>query len=251
MVDTHCHLQSEAFDADREAVMARARAALDWMVTIGDTLESSRAGVALASDKVYAAVGVHPYHPEQADDAGIAELRALAKESGVVALGEIGLDYFQHNTAPRETQQAAFQAQLRLAAELALPVVIHNREAHDDLLAILAAHRSSLPAVVMHCFSGDHEFARRCLDLDCHISFAGNVTYPKADPLREAARIVPLERLLIETDAPYLAPQARRGKRNEPAYLEHTVAGLAAALKIPVEALIHATADNAIRVFRP
>jgi TatD DNase family protein len=221
------------------------------MVTIGDTLESSRAGAAIVSDKLYAAVGVHPYHPEQANDAGIARLRALAKEPGVVAIGEIGLDYFRHNTAPREAQQAAFLAQIRLAAELALPVVIHNRDANDDLLVILAPHRASLPAVVMHCFSGDAEFARRCLDLDCYISFAGNVTYPKAETLRDAARVTPLERVLIETDAPYLAPQARRGKRNEPAYLEHTAAGLATTLSIPVEALARATTDNAIRVFRP
>jgi TatD DNase family protein len=250
LVDTHCHLQSERFDEDRDAVLTRALESLDWLVLIGDSLASSESAVALIQHRVYAAVGIHPYHPEQANQTGIEQLRTLAGKPGVVAIGEIGLDYYKYNEAPRDVQQEAFRAQLRLAAELNLPVVIHNRDAQDDLAAILDERHRDLCGGIMHCFSGDAAFVERCLSWDFHVSFAGNVTFPKAQALREAAQSVPLNRLLIETDSPYLAPQPVRGKRCEPAYVLYTAETLADVNGVPVDELIAQTTSNARALFR-
>lgn len=249
-VDTHCHLQSEKFDEDREAAIARALDALEWLVVIGDDLESSEAAAALTRDRVYAAVGVHPYHPEHVTEEGIAKLRDMGSRSGVVAIGEIGLDYYKYNTAPRDTQQNAFRAQLDLAVELNLPVVIHNRDAEDDIAAALDEYARQLPGGIMHCFSGDAAFAERCVAWGFHVSFAGNVTFPKAGPLREAALAVPMERLLIETDSPYLAPQPVRGKRCEPAYVRYTAETLAALKGLTLEEFCEQTTRNASELFR-
>lgn len=250
LVDTHCHLQDKAFDGDRDEVIARSLSALDWMVVIADSLTSSRKALELTSPtRIYAAVGVHPYHPEEMGGAGRDELRALAESSGVVAIGEIGLDYYRHNDAPRATQQAAFHAQLALATELSLPVVIHNRDAGEDTLAILREHDERLPGVIMHCFSGDVAFAQACGERGYYVSFAGNLTYPKAQPLREAAAAVDRERLLVETDSPYLAPQPVRGKRCEPAHVAHTAAALAQVLGMSTDEAAHLTGENARRVF--
>ncbi|MCC6696565.1 MAG: TatD family hydrolase [Candidatus Hydrogenedentes bacterium] len=250
LVDTHCHLQDRAFDEDREAVIARALGGLDWMVVIGDSLASSEAATALVRPGVYAAVGVHPYHPEQIDDAGLTALRELAGRPGVVAIGEIGLDYYKHNTAPRATQQDAFRRQLDLAVELNLPAIIHNRDSHEDLAAILDTYAGRLPGGIMHCFAGDTAFVERCIGWDFHVSFAGNVTFPKAGDLREAARAVPLNRLLVETDSPYLAPQPVRGKRCEPAYVAHTAAALGEVMGVTPGELARITSENARALFR-
>lgn len=249
LVDTHCHLQDPKFDEDRSEVLGRALAVLDWLIVIGDCLTSSLAAVEVTGERVYAAVGVHPYHPEEIDNAGIVALRELAERSGVVAIGEIGLDYYRHNEAPPEVQQHAFREQLTLACELGMPVVIHNRDAHDDVLDILGDYRRDLKGVVMHCFSGDSEFARKCVDRGYYVSFAGNVTYPKAAQLREAAAIVPMDRLLVETDCPYLAPQPLRGKRCEPAYVVHTAHMLADLRGTSPEELARGTTENATRLF--
>jgi len=251
LIDTHCHLYDKAFDEDRDAVLARALETLEWIVVIGDCIATSQLAVALGGDRVFAAVGAHPYHPEEITAEGLAELRVLASGPPVVAIGEIGLDYYKYNNAPAEVQRAAFHAQLDLAAELQLPVVIHNREANEETLAILSEYDARIPAVVMHCFSGDAAFAEVCMARGYYASFAGNVTYPKAVPLRDAAAVVPLERLLVETDSPYLAPQPVRGKRCEPAYVAHTAAGLAAVKGVDVEELSHKTTENARRIFRP
>jgi len=250
LVDTHCHLQDRAFDADREAVLARALESLEWVVVIGDDLAACRAGIELIAPGVYAAVGVHPYHPEEVDDPGIESLRAMCTRSGVVAVGEIGLDYYIHNTAPRDAQQRAFRAQLDLAVDAGLPVVIHNRDAQDDLATILDEYAPCLAGGIMHCFSGDAAFAERCLAWGFHISFAGNVTFPKAVKLREAAAAVPLERLLVETDSPYLAPQPVRGKRCEPAYVRYAAETLAAVKGVTLEELAQRTTENARRLFK-
>lgn len=251
LVDTHCHLQDHQFDGDRAEVVARAREALEWVVVVGDSLQSSRAAAALTGDQVFAAVGVHPYHPQEADAAGVRVLRQLAARPGVVAIGEIGLDYYKYNDAPRALQKAAFAAQLQLAAELGLPVVIHNRDADDDTFAMLNEHDAALTAVIMHCFSGDAAFAERCLSRGYFISFAGNVTYPKAALLRASASAVPVERMLVETDSPYLAPQPVRGKRCEPAYLSHTAATLAELKGVDLDEFAARTTENAANIFRP
>jgi TatD DNase family protein len=249
-VDTHAHLQDARFDDDRGAVVERAMDALDWMVLSCEDLATGRAAVALCTDRIFTAVGFHPYHAGEAGDPALSELRALANEPGVVAIGEIGLDYYKYCDQPRDVQAGAFRAQLRLAAELGLPVTIHNRDAHDDCAAILAEFAADLPAVVMHCFGGDAESVEPFLDLGCMVSFAGNVTFPKAEPLRMAAARTPRDRLLVETDSPYLAPQPVRGKRCEPAHAAVTGRCLAEVLGMPEAELAAATTANAARVFR-
>ena len=221
-VDTHCHLQSEKFDQDRGEVLQHARECLQWIVVVGDDLESSRAACELAGEKVYAVVGFHPYNAAQLNDQTEGELRKLAAHPHTVGIGEMGLDYF-NEFCPRALQQPAFERQIALAVELDMPVVIHCRAAEADTLAILKPYAGQLKSCIMHCFGGDANFAAQCLELGCYISFAGNVTYPKAETLRDAAQVVPLDRLLVETDAPYLAPQSHRGKRCEPAHVLHTL----------------------------
>lgn len=250
LVDSHCHLQDPKFDDDREAVLARALEALDWLVVIGDDVPTSEAAVALTGPRVYATVGVHPYHAGSVDDATVERLRSLASRDGVVGIGEIGLDYFQYNETPRDVQASGFRRQLDLAVELGLPVVIHNRESTEDLCGILDEYARALAGGVLHCFAGDEAFVERGVSWGFYISFAGNVTYPKAEALRVAARAVPLERLLVETDAPYLAPQAVRGKRCEPAFVQYTADFLAELKGVAPEELRRVTAENAGRLFR-
>ncbi|GMV99201.1 MAG: hypothetical protein AMXMBFR84_03400 [Candidatus Hydrogenedentota bacterium] len=250
LVDTHCHVQGEAFEGDRNDVLERALSVLRWIVLIGDTLASSRRGAEMTREGVYAAVGVHPYHPEEVTEAGLAELREMARLPRVVAIGEIGLDYYKYNQAPRDAQHAAFRSQLELASELDLPVIIHNRESHTDLMSILAEFDGQLPDVLMHCFAGDQDFLQACIERGYYISFAGNSTYPKAQPLRDAAAQVPEGKLLVETDSPYLSPQALRGKRCEPAYVAHTARALAELRGLTLDAFADLTTANARRFFR-
>jgi len=247
-VDTHCHLQHEAFDADRDAVLERSLAELDWIVVIGDSVASSERGCGLVRAGVYATAGIHPHEAKHADAAALAAIEAMARRERVCAIGEIGLDY-HYDFSPRADQRRAFAAQLDMAARLGLPVVIHCREAEDDLAAIIES-ASSKPCGVMHCFGGDAAFAGRCLDWGLYVSFAGNATYPKAQPLREAAAVVPVERLLVETDSPYLAPQPLRGKRCEPLHVRYTGEAVAQIKGIPPETLAGHIRENAMRALR-
>jgi len=249
-IDTHAHLEMEAFDGDREAVLARAaEAGITAIVTVGTTLPDCEKAVALTRlyKPVYAAVGIHPHEVKDIDAATYDALRVLARHEKVVAIGEIGLDFF-YNLSPHEVQLQHFREQLDLAEELDLPVIIHDREAHPEILDILRPLKGRLRGV-LHCFSGDWTMARECLDLGFHLSVAGPVTYKKADQLRAVAREMPLERLLIETDAPYLAPQPYRGKRNEPAYVMETARVLAELRDMPVDELERRTASNARHLF--
>jgi len=248
LVDTHCHLQDEAFDADREEVVGRARGQLAWLVVAGDDVESSRGAVAWSGGGVYAAVGIHPYHAGDVCEDALHELRELAASPGVVAIGEVGLDYYRDH-APREQQRSALGRQLEVAVDLGLPAVIHCRDAGEDLLGVVAGFEGRLRGGVMHCFGGDGAFARRCLEAGFHVSFAGNLTFPKAEALREAAQAVPLDRLLVETDAPYLAPQPVRGKRCEPIHVRYTAESLAELKGVPVAELARQTTENAQCLF--
>jgi TatD DNase family protein len=256
MIDSHCHLADEAFEVDLDAAIARAReagvtAAL-CILAAGDEAEAARArGVQSRWDAVRFATGVHPHAAGTfaRDAAASAEAtRAHVQAFAARAVGEIGLDY-HYDFAPREVQHRVFAAQIALARELDLPIIIHTREATDDTFAILKEH----PGVrgVFHCFTGDTAMARRALEIDFYLSFAGIVTFPKAVELRDAARIVPADRLLIETDSPYLAPVPHRGKRNEPAYVAHVLASLAEVRGAPVEALDAQVTGNFARLFGP
>jgi TatD DNase family protein len=252
LFDTHAHLHFPEYADDRATVLARARAAgVRGMVTIGTDLATSHAAIGLAADEpdVWASVGVHPHDAASADEALLAEIERLAHAPRVVAVGEIGLDFFR-NLSPRDVQTDVFRRQLALAHRMARPVIIHCRDAHAETLAILAEGRVGEIGGVMHCFSGDVEVARRCLDLGLFISLAGPVTYKNARALPEVARFVPADRLVVETDCPFLPPEGYRGKRNEPAYLTVTAARVAALRGEPLDRLAAATSDNARVLFR-
>jgi TatD DNase family protein len=250
LFDTHAHLHFPGFDEDRAAVLARARAAgVRRMLTIGTDAPTSQAAIALAAQEadVWATVGVHPHDAGQSDDAALAEVERLAAQPRVVAIGEIGLDFFR-NLSPPDVQERVFRRYLGLARRLAKPVVLHCRDAHAEMLAILAEERVGEVGGFMHCFSGDVEVARRCLDLGLLISLAGPVTYPNARALPDVARFVPGDRLVMETDCPFLPPQGYRGKRNEPAYLGITAARVAELRGEPLAALAERTSENARRL---
>lgn len=252
LADSHCHLQDPRFDPDREAVLDRALAGLSLVVVVGDALVTSAQAVMLAKRPgVRAVVGVHPYHASEVTDAVVSQLRDLvtANSRETVAVGETGLDYY-NEFSPRQDQRRAFERHAVLAASLGLPLVVHNRQADDDTLALLREHRAGLPGVILHCFGSGPAEAETFAELNCHISFAGNLTYPRAENLREAARRVPDHLLLAETDAPYLAPQPVRGQRCEPAHVMHTVAALAALRGEPVDSMADRIARNAARVYQ-
>ncbi len=252
LIDTHAHLDNAQFAADREAVIARAGAAgISHMLTVGCDLESSRQAIEIARrhPTIYATVGVHPHDAGQADDAGIALLRELIRsEPKVVAVGEIGLDFYR-DRSPRDVQRRAFRRQLALAREVGLPVIIHDREAHDEVLQILGEERIGEIGGVMHCFSGDLTMARTCIELGLYVSFPGTITYPKNDAAREVVRGIPIDQMLVETDCPYLSPQQFRGKRNEPAYVRHTAEMIAEIKGLSIEDVSRITSLNAFNLF--
>lgn len=251
LFDTHAHLHFPDFAEDLDAVLARARAAgVRRMLTIGTDVEASQAALALAAREpnIWASVGIHPHDAAGADDAALAAVEDLATRPRVVAIGEIGLDFFR-NLSPRADQERTLRHLLGLARRRALPVLLHCRDAHDELLGILAEEGVGAAGGIMHCFSGDVAIARRCLDLGLHISLAGPVTYPNARALPEVARFVPGDRLVIETDCPFLPPQGYRGKRNEPAYLALTAARVAELRAEPVARLAQRLSANARTLF--
>lgn len=231
LVDSHCHLDSKPFDSDREAVIDRARSAgVETMLAIGtgDGPPDLEAAIRLADTYpfIYATVGVHPHDAAKATPDTWLEITALTSHPKCVAFGEIGLDY-HYDFSPRDTQRAAFTAQLEIARGARLPIVIHTREAWDDTLDLIRQHWDTSLGGIFHCFSGGPREAEQALSLGFHVSFSGIVTFPRATGIHEAARIVPNDRLLVETDAPYLAPIPHRGKRNEPAYVVRTAERLA------------------------
>jgi TatD DNase family protein len=254
VIDSHAHLYFDKFDGDRAAVIARAREiGVGAVINIGTEVATSEQSVALAREHrgFYATVGLHPTYAVPDLDEALGKLESLARASPglVVGVGEIGLDYYWKEI-PKEVQMPRLERQLELARRLGLPVVYHCRDALADLFAVLERQPAQPPGV-FHCFSGNAADARRALDLGYHVSFAGNVTYPKAVDLQEALRAVPLEKLLLETDCPFLAPQPVRGKRNEPAFVRHTrdfIAGVKGATPEEVERVTDATARRLFRL---
>jgi TatD DNase family protein len=256
-VDSHCHIDGAEYDGDRDEVIARARAAgVTTMLNVGTGDPHSGAferalELAVKHKDIYAAVGVHPHDAKLFDDRAEQRLFDLARQSErAIAWGEIGLDY-HYDHSPREVQREVFRRQLRLARSVKLPVVIHSREADDDTIAILGDELTDYErGGVMHCFGGSVEMARSALALDFFISFAGNLTFKKAEDLRAVARQLPLDRLLIETDCPYLTPVPFRGRRNEPARVLETARCLAELHGRELEEIGRITSENFAKLFR-
>jgi len=260
MIDSHAHIDFPDFNKDREEVLARARQqGVDTIITVGTDLSSSRFSLQIAREHkdVFTTVGFHPHNASRLQEDDLRQMAKLAGEEKVVAIGEIGLDFYR-NTSPRQQQLEAFQRQLDLAAELGMPVVIHCRQAHKETLDILSRWVETIsPSAnngrllgVLHCFSGDISLAERYIEMGFLISLPGSVTYPSAQDKVEVAQWVPLDKLLVETDSPFLSPQRYRGRRNEPSYIPLIVDKIAQIKGVPVETVARATAGNTIRVFQ-
>jgi len=249
-IDSHAHLEMKEFDRDRAEVVRRAlEAGVEYIITVGTTPEDCRKALAIAKqhENVFAVVGIHPHEVKGIGPETYDTIRSLASADKVVAYGEIGLDFFR-NLSPRDIQIKRFGEQLELAEDLDLPVVIHDREAHRETLEMLKSWKGKKRGVV-HCFSGDRTMAMECIDLGFYISIPGPVTFPKSEKMREVVKGVPLNRLLTETDAPYLTPHPYRGKRNEPAYVVFTARKIAEVKGIMPEEVGKATSQNAKDLF--
>jgi len=254
LVDSHCHLADPRYDTDRDAVIGRAAAhGVGAIICVGATgpMETNEAalGVARSHPGIVVALGIHPHDTARVREGDYERLRALCSETEVVAIGETGLDFHYHHSPP-EAQREHFRRTLQLARSLGLPAVIHCRDAFDEAAAILREEGADAVGGVIHCFTGTAHDARRFLDLGFHISFSGIVTFKNADAIREAARTVPDDRLLIETDGPYLAPVPHRGQRNEPAFVALVAECLASLRGVPPDAVARATSANAARLFK-
>jgi len=265
-IDSHAHLEGKRYDADRDEVLARAKqSGIEAYLAIGngEGPDTADCGIKLAEKydgkpeypRIYASVGIHPHEAALADDAAYARLADWARHLKVIAWGEIGLDYF-YDHSPREIQQTVFRQQMDLAREAKLPIIIHCRptdnseNAWDDCLRMIAEHwTSSGQGGILHCFTGTVDHARRALDMGFMISFAGNITFPKAQPIRNAAQLVPLDRMLIETDSPYLAPIPHRGQRNEPAYVTKVARQIGELRNLSAEEIGSQTTQNFYQFF--
>jgi TatD DNase family protein len=257
LIDSHCHIDSDRFHEDRDDVVRRAReAGVAVMLNIGTGDPHSddfRKAVAVAEtyENVSASVGVHPHDAKLYDDAAEAHLIDLARSEKVIAWGEIGLDFY-YDHSPRDVQKEVFRRQIQTACKLGLPIIIHSRDADEETVQILSEEciGEDFSGGIMHCFGGTPEMATSLMQLGFLISFAGNVTFKKAENLREAARVVPLEKLLVETDCPFLTPEPFRGKRNEPAYVAHTAKFLADLYGVEFEVLAEQTTQNFLEFFQ-
>ncbi len=251
LIDSHVHLDIRNFDKDRTDVIKRAiDGGLSHMVTIGIDLDSSRKAIELAGKYpfIYASVGYHPHHADECNAQALRHLAQMASDQKVVAWGEIGLDFYR-KYAPKDEQFRAFEQQLELAGDLNLPVIIHDREAHDEVFSRLKKMGRGERMGVIHCYSGDRILADALIDLGYYISVPGTVTYKKADQMKEVAAGIPMDRMLIETDAPFLAPEPKRGKRNEPLFVTYTAREIARLRNIPFEEVARKTAENAKNLF--
>lgn len=248
--DTHAHLYDKAFDRDRDEVLTRTLEAVDYVVIPSENYETSQKAVRLAENygPVYGAVGIHPHETKYASEEILQKIGDLAQLPKVKAIGEIGLDY-HFFYSDKETQQKWFARQIELARDLDLPFLIHDREAHGDTLSILKKHKNSRMRGIMHCFSGSVETAEELMKLGFYISFAGPLVFPNSRRLKEAAREIPLDRLLIETDSPYLTPPPHRGERNEPANVIYVAEEIARLKGIPVETVVEETRKNGLSIY--
>ena len=250
LIDSHAHLEMKEFDSDREEVIERARqAGVDYIITVGTNLVLSRKALSLAHqyENIYATIGIHPHDVAKTSNKTFDDLRVLAGDKKVIAYGEIGLDFFR-NISPHEKQIEMFNRQLELAQELKLPVIIHDRDAHEQTLQMVKA--SGVRQGVFHCFSGDYNMAKECIELGFYISVPGVVTFDKAKKMRDVVQHTPLDFLLLETDCPYLAPIPHRGERNEPSFIIHTAKKIAEIKGMPWEDVAQSAARNTQKLFR-
>lgn len=247
LFDSHAHLDDPRFDEDREAVIAQLRTEDVLCTCVGANMQTSEAVLRLAQAHpgLWSAVGVHPHNAKDFLPSDLDQLRQWTQADKVVALGEIGLDY-HYDHSPRDVQRRVFAEQLDLGVALGFPTILHVREAHGETLDILRERKDRLPGVIIHCYTGSRESAREYLDLGCTISFSGSVTFKNAKNLQKAARYVPIERMLIETDSPYLAPQPVRGKRNTPLYVRHVCRQIALLKNLPEADVARITRQNAL-----
>lgn len=248
-IDTHAHLDDKRFSEDFDDVCKRIHDnQITKVINVGYNYQSSKRSFDLANryDWIQCTVGYHPHDAKTADEAGYQQLRHWTESPEVIAIGEIGLDYY-YDHSPREVQQQVFRQQIRIAKEVGLPVIIHNRDAHQEVYDILSEEGAKEVGGIMHCYSGSYEMAKRFIDLNFFISLAGPVTFKNAKTVKDIARNIPLEYLLIETDSPYLTPEPHRGKRNEPSYVRLVAEEIANLREIDVITLAKATSDNAIR----
>jgi TatD DNase family protein len=251
LVDTHCHLDFEDFARDRDEVLGRAKSeGIGFIINVGSSLKGTERAIEIArqNDFVYAAAGIHPHEADRIADRDIELFERYSNSPKIVAIGEIGLDYYK-NISSKDNQKRLFIRLLELAKRKGLSVIIHNRDAHKDVVSILKEVMGESIKGVMHCFSGDENVLKECLDLGMFVSFTCNLTFKNAQRLREIAKKVPLDRLLLETDAPFLAPQIFRGRRNEPAYVKYLAEEIAKIKGLGFEEVARVTTDNAKRLF--
>jgi TatD DNase family protein len=252
LIDTHCHLDFKDFDNDRDLVLSRSRDhGISIIINVGSSIEGTKRSIEIAekNDFVYAAAGIHPHEGDRIKENTLNLFTGFLKKPKVVAVGEIGLDYYK-NISSKENQKRLFIRLLEMAKNADLPLIIHNREAHKDIMAILKEIMGSHINGVMHCFSGDEKFLKECMDAGFFISFTCNITFKNASRLRQIAGLVPMDRLLLETDAPFLAPQDFRGKRNEPMYVKYAAEEIARIKGLSFEEVAGITTQNAKQLFK-
>ena len=251
LIDSHAHLDDKRFNSDRDMIIKNLKTnGIELVVNVGADLKSSKSTVELAKahENIYAVVGVHPHSASELNKEAIETLKNYAKEDKVLAIGEIGLDFYYDNS-PREDQRYAFKAQIELAKELDLPIVIHSREADQETFDTIEAAQDGNLKVLLHCYSGSAELAQEYLKLGCYISLAGPVTFKNARVPKEVAKVIPLDRLLVETDSPYLTPEPYRGKRNEPMFVKYVAEEIAELKGVSIEELSSATRENTKKFF--
>ncbi len=252
LIDSHAHLEMPEFRRDLTEVIQRAKASgIDYIFTVGTEKKDWNRALEIAHShpSVYSILGVHPHNAKEIDEETYPTLRKLCADDKVRAYGEIGLDFYR-NLSPQDVQLNRFREQIQLAKELGLPIVVHDREAHQETLEILKSEKAEDSGGIIHCFSGDYHMAQECIEMGFYISVPGTVTFKNTGGFQEIIKRLPLESLLIETDAPFLAPVPFRGKRNEPSYVRYTAQKVAEIKKVSIEKVAEVTTENALRVYR-
>jgi TatD DNase family protein len=252
LIDSHAHLEMPEFKRDLDSVIQRAKeSGVEYIFTVGTEKKDWKRALEIANLhlSIYAILGVHPHNAKEIDKQTYPMLKELCKNGKVKAYGEIGLDFFR-NLSPRDVQLKGFREQIGLAKELGLPIVVHDREAHQETLEMLKSEKAEECGGIIHCFSGDYEMAKACIEMGFYISVPGSITFKNTESFREIVKRIPLESLLVETDAPFLTPEPFRGKRNEPSYVRYTAQKVAEIKKVSFDKVAEVTTENAFRVYR-